>query len=102
MNLRTRDRHRDQLQHLEPAGATEDFGSLPDDQRNVLVSHGIHNGRFPIGGMSVRDARHLLTPLIQIDAEAVPVINGHPVEEDTMITEEINMLAFVKPASMRG
>ena len=73
-----------------------------DDSRNVLVSHGIHTGHFPVGGMTVRDARNVLRRLINIEDEAVAVINGAPVEEDTIIEQDVSMLSFVKPASIRG
>jgi hypothetical protein len=76
--------------------------SATADHRNVVVSHGIHRGRFPVGGMSVAAARRILGPLINIDNEAVAVINGAPVEEETIIDEHITMLSFVKPSSIRG
>ena len=86
--------------------------SLPDetpvadsrtaDTRNVLVSHGIHRGRFPVGGMLISEARQILQKLINIDPSAVPVINGRPVTEDQTIGEHVTMLSFVKPSSIKG
>jgi hypothetical protein len=52
--------------------------------------------------MSVAEARRILTPLINIDATSVAVINGTPVQEDTIISEQVTMLSFVKPSSIRG
>ena len=72
------------------------------DARNVLVTHGIHRGRFPVGGMLVREARQILQNLINIDPGAVPVINGTPVTEDQTISGNVTMLSFVKPSSIKG
>jgi hypothetical protein len=69
---------------------------------NVAVSCGIHGGRYPIGGMRIRDARQVLSKLINIPSEAVPVINGTAVDEDETITEQVTMLSFVKPSSLKG
>lgn len=77
-------------------------GSPPATDANVLVSYGTHHTPFPIRGLSVRQARESLTRLMNIDETAVAVINGAPVEEDTMIDQRVTLLSFVKPASIRG
>jgi hypothetical protein len=85
------------------SGGAEDGESQPAvDQTNVAVSYGIHQGRYPIGGMSVRDARQALRKLINIDPSAVAVINGAPVDENQLISADATMLAFVKPSAMKG
>jgi hypothetical protein len=100
LSFRERERHRT----AEPQANAPQFGtsSSATDSRNVLVSSGIHRGRFPIGGMSVRQARRVLAPLINIDATAVAVINGRAVDEETMLDGQIGMLSFVKPSSLKG
>jgi hypothetical protein len=48
-----------------PSDNPSDGGSAPaSDGHNIMVSHGIHRGRFPVGGMMVRDARRVLEKLI--------------------------------------
>jgi hypothetical protein len=92
-----------QLDFTAPTPTLTDGDSPPQsDYRNVLVSHGIHRGRFPIGGMQVRDARSALQNLINIDPSAVAVINGQPVDEETVIPENVTLLSFVKPSSLKG
>ena len=102
MQIRTRKAHNDLEQLTQEGPADGGPSAAADDHRNVTVSHGIHRGRFPVGGMSVAAARRILGPLINIDDEAVAVVNGTPVEEDTIISEQITMLSFVKPSSIRG
>ena len=74
----------------------------PTDSSNVLVTSGIHRGRFPIGGLTVRRAREVLQRLITIDEEAVAVVNGRAVEEGEIISENVTHVAFVKPSSIKG
>lgn len=71
--------------------------------RNVLVNYGIHRGRFPIGGMRVREARQVLQRLLNIDPSAVAVINGTPVmDPEQIIGDDVRMIHFVKPSSVKG
>jgi hypothetical protein len=79
----------------------DEFGS-PLDNTNVAVSYGIHHGRYPIGGMRVRDARQALQKLINIDPTAVEVVNGAPVDDNQLISADVTMLAFVKPSAVKG
>jgi hypothetical protein len=73
------------------------------DRRNVLVNYGIHRGRFPVGGMRIRQARQVLQRLLNIDPSAVAVINGTPItDEDQIIGADVAMLHFVKPSSIKG
>ena len=106
MKLKTHQRLTDasdsQLRTADGTSASGPDVPAANEIRNILVSHGIHGGRFPIGGLTVRDARRLLTPLINIDAEAIAVINGSPVTEETTIDNHVTMLSFVKPSSIRG
>ena len=71
---------------------------------SVVVHHGIHSGRFPVAGMTVAQARRTLAPLINIDPDAVAVINGYEVEDEATrtITSQDQLLSFVKRTSIRG
>mgnify|MGYP001765288305 CR=1 FL=1 len=50
--------------------------------------------------MSVRDARQVLSKLLNIDPNAVAVVNGRTVDDDATINQDVTMLSFVKPASI--
>ena len=102
MPLGFRERRELLTSELEPA--TPAFGATGSsrDESSVLVSSGIHRGRFPVGGMTVRAARRVLGPMINIDPSAVAVINGQIVDEDTMLEGSLGMLSFVKPSSLKG
>ena len=71
-------------------------------ERSVLVTHGIHSGSFPVTGLPIREARRTLTPLLNIDPQAVAVINGQIVSEDHVIGPEVSLLSFVKPSAIKG
>ncbi len=94
-----------ELGRLEPISLGNPDDGEPQtraDSTNVTVSYGIHHGRYPIGGMTVRDARQALQKLINIDPSAVAVIDGSPVDEDQRVSAAVTMLAFVKPSAMKG
>ncbi|NUQ64547.1 MAG: hypothetical protein HUU20_18940 [Pirellulales bacterium] len=83
-------------------GGGSSDASTAVDSRNIVVTSGIHRGRFPIGGLRVREARAVLASLMNIDPSAVAVINGRAVGEDEIISENITMVAFVKPSAIKG
>jgi hypothetical protein len=68
----------------------------------VYCRHGIHAGWFPIAGMPLGDARVILNQLLNIDPEAVAVINGQIVADDHIIGEDVELLNFVKKSSIKG
>jgi hypothetical protein len=74
----------------------------PVVERSVLVQNGIHSGHFPVAGLRVRDARQTLTQLLNIDPQAVAVINGRIVGEDEVIGTDVSLLSFVKPSAVKG
>lgn len=93
------------LRQIEPVtvgSASDGDPPPPVDNTNVTVSYGIHHGRYPIGGMTVREARQALQRLINIDESAIAVINGAPVDENLRIAANVTMLSFVKPSAMKG
>lgn len=96
-------RHHQQTDELDygadPEG-TPDSG--PREGCNVLVTSGIHRGRFPIGGLTVGDARGVLQRLVNVDEGAVAVINGRAVDDDEVIGPEVTHVAFVKPSAIKG
>jgi hypothetical protein len=104
MSLELRRRHvPPELHHaVEHAGPPPATASEPADSRNVTVTTGIHRGRFPIGGMQIRQARNVLRRLVPIDDEAVAVINGRAVSDDEIIAENVTQISFVKPSAIKG
>jgi hypothetical protein len=89
----------------EPAGEDGDqFATEPAarPEGSVFCQHSIHDGHFPVAGLTVGEARSTLAPLLNIDPEAVAVIDGHVVDEDRVIGEDVRALAFVKPSSVKG
>ena len=91
------------LQPIEPTfGNPSDEPQPRVDSANVMVTYGVHHGRYAIGGMTVGEARRRLAPLINIDPTAVAVVAGLPVPDELRIAEGVTMLAFVKPSAMKG
>lgn len=86
-----------------PEGGTEDSGSGDGcPQGSVFCRHGIHSGWFPIAGMRLGDARPILNQLLNIDPEAVAVVNGQILDDDYVIGEDVELLNFVKKSSIKG
>jgi hypothetical protein len=103
MNLKLKKYVEEQTKISMPdQGPGEESSTGCSNPANVTVSCGIHGGKYPIGGMRIKDARHVLSKLINIPSDAVPVINGSAIDEDETITEEVSMLSFVKPSSLKG
>lgn len=104
MSLELRRRHVPPEQHqaVEAAGSPDATASDQPDSRNVTVTTGIHRGRFPIGGMQIRQAREVLRRLVPIDDEAVAVVNGRTVSDDEIIAENVTQISFVKPSAIKG
>jgi hypothetical protein len=90
------------IKPVAPDIADENEPEPEVDSTSVTVSYGIHHGRYPIGGMTVGDARRTLQRLINIAPNALAVINGAPVDEEHQITEDVSMISFVKPSAMKG
>jgi hypothetical protein len=89
-------------QDTELGGGPHEDQPQTADPGNILVTSGIHRGRFPIGGMRVRAARDVLRRLITIEEEAVAVVNGRVVDDDEVISENVTHVAFVKPSAIKG
>jgi hypothetical protein len=103
MSLELRRHHEpEELAYSVDLGGTRNPEDRSCDPRNVLVTSGIHRGRFPIGGLRVQQARDVLRRLVTIDDGAVAVINGRAVEEDELIGPDVTQISFVKPSSIKG
>lgn len=71
-------------------------------EKMLLCMHGVHHDQYPVRGLTVREARALLTPLQNVDPQAIAVINGEEVSEDTVIDLDAECLTFVKQAAVKG
>ncbi|MFQ5654497.1 MAG: hypothetical protein ACE5GW_07180, partial [Planctomycetota bacterium] len=73
--------------------------------RGIKAQNSIAEGRYPLAGLSVAQARRVLdTTLGGIDPEAVAVIAGEVVEDEDayIIRESVELVNFVKRASAKG
>ena len=97
MNLKLKKHLNEQTKISQPESGTGDESVTGcSNPGNVTVSCGIHGGRYPIGGMRIKDARSVLSKLINITSDAVPVIIGRAIDEDEIISDDVSMLSFVK------
>lgn len=68
----------------------------------VYCRHGIHDGHFPLQGITVGEARRMLSPLLNLDPKAVAVINGKIVGDDQTIGPEVAAINFMKESMVKG
>jgi hypothetical protein len=68
----------------------------------VYCRHGIHDGHFPLAGITVGEARRLLGPLLHLDPKAVAVINGAIVPDDFVVGPEVGAINFMKESMVKG
>ena len=67
----------------------------------VDVIHGVYAHSLPLAGLSVRQARAELEERMNIDPEAVAVIDGVEAGEDVLLREG-QVLNFLTPAGEKG
>ena len=67
----------------------------------VDVIHGVYAHSLPLAGMAVRAARTELEERMNIDPDAVAVVDGVEVDENYVLREN-QVLNFVKPAGEKG
>ena len=84
-----------------PAGLGNFFGGGNGDRANATVSAGIHVEQLPVAGMSVGAIRERFASRLEITAETLGYISGHPVEEDTIIGEG-EVLSFMRASGEKG
>ena len=98
----------EQLRHqnlqLGPAGGSDDFasgGTATENGGLVEVIHGVYAHSLPLAGMTVRQARAELEERMNLAPDALAVVDGNEVDEDTTITEG-QVLNFVKHSGEKG
>jgi hypothetical protein len=82
--------------------------ALDDDEQvvatavgDVSVVHGVYAHSYPLAGLRVRDARDHLEERMNIDPDAVAIVDGNEAAEDTMLAAG-QVLTFVKHAGEKG
>lgn len=73
------------------------------ERGGTLVHHGIHAGTYPIAGLTVAQARRLLS-FMNIAPDAVAVIGGEIVADEAsrVVDESVELLSFVQKSSVKG
>ena len=67
----------------------------------VQVIHGVYAHELPLAGMTVGQARNELAERMNIDPDAVAIVDGDEVDEGTVLGEG-QVLNFVKHAGEKG
>ena len=68
----------------------------------VNVQHAMHSFHLDVAGQKVSDVKGKFSKLLNIDPEAIAVIDGNEVSDDTVIGEGVETLHFVKRSSVKG
>jgi len=67
----------------------------------IQVSCGISSASFQVAGQDINTTRKLLTPVLNIEPEAVALVNGKEVKNDYVLKNS-DRLEFVKKAGEKG
>jgi hypothetical protein len=98
----TAERIRDESLGSGPTPFSDEFesGTAVADGR-VEVIHGVYAHSLPLAGMTIGQARSELEDRLNIDPDAIAVLDGRQVTDDTIVTEG-SVLNFVKAAGEKG
>ena len=96
----------EQLRHHDFSTGPEPFSdgdsaTAVAGEGHVNVICGVYAHSIPLGGMRVRDARGELSDRMNISDDAMAVVDGNQVDEDTVLAEG-QTLTFVKHAGEKG
>jgi hypothetical protein len=85
-----------------PDAFSDDFASTAVAAEGAVhVIHGVYAHSMPLAGMTVRRARGELEERMNLDPDAVAVVDGNEVDEETILQEN-QTLTFVKHAGEKG
>jgi hypothetical protein len=85
-----------------PALGQDPFGDgFGASERHVEVIHGVYSHSLPLVGMTVAQARDELTERMNIDPDAISVVDGQEVDDNTIL-QEGQVLNFVKRSGEKG
>ncbi len=72
-----------------------------DSELGIQVSCGISSASFQVAGQDINTTRKLLTPVLNIEPDAVALVNGREVKSDYVLKNS-DRLEFVKKAGEKG
>lgn len=86
------------------------FQGPPDDPDDgfagpaepVLVTSGLYTAPLPVAGRTVAEVRRTFSDRLDIDPEAVPVLDGRRVEDEATTLRAGETLAFVRYGGEKG
>jgi len=85
-----------------PVESVFDAPSLKERPKGMVnVSHGLYSYVLPAVGMTVEEVRKEWKDLLDIDPQAVALIDGEQADGSATVTEG-GMLLFVKKAAEKG
>jgi hypothetical protein len=97
-----REQQRDETLSTGPAPFSDNFASgTAVAEGQVEVIHGVYAHSLPLVGMTVGQARAELSERMNIDPQAMAVVDGNQCDEDTVLTEG-SVLNFVRQAGEKG
>jgi hypothetical protein len=82
-------------------------GSSSDDDDDdgsgglVTVTHAPYSEQLPVGEMRVANVRDRFSGRLDIHPAAVALVNGSPVDDDTIVHEGENLM-FMRPSGEKG
>ena len=96
------ERLRDETFGTGPDSFSDEFGgNTAVAEGGVEVVHGVYAHSFPLGGMTVGQARSELADRMNLDPDSIAVVDGNEVGDDTVLGEG-QVLNFVKHAGEKG
>ncbi len=97
------ERNRPETIAMGPDPFSDDFSVAPGAaaRASVQVIHGIYAHTMPLAGMTIRQVRAELEERMNIDPEAMAIVDGREVGEDAVLGEN-QCLNFVKHAGEKG
>lgn len=97
-----RERFRDGSDPVNPSPFDDPYAAAATAPGgNVNVVHGCYGHSFPLAGMTVGEARAQLEERMNIDPDAVAVLDGNDVDDEALLAEG-QVLTFVKHAGEKG
>ncbi len=81
--------------------ASETKTDLGRAMGRVTIIHGAHEVQYDVAGKSVQYIREALVDVLNIDPQAAPLIDGVPVNADTVLQENA-VLEFIKQSGTKG
>jgi hypothetical protein len=92
-------------EQVQPGGNEQNSGFSQGpggvDDGMVTVNYGCYNEPLPVNGMTVGQIRNKYGDRFDIDTEAVAIVDGQEVSEDTMVSSGSTLL-FSRKSGEKG